>query len=91
MGIITSISVLGGLGLVLGFIIGLCNKFLCINNNHLVDEIYDLLPKINCGICGNPSCMKMAEELVKKQAFISSCKPCKFENKILIDEKLNQL
>ena len=61
--------VLGSLGLVLGILIGICGKFLTIQKNEVVEEIYDLLPKINCGGCGNPSCMQMAEKLLKFAQF----------------------
>lgn len=90
MDIVISISVLGGLGLILGIIIGLCNKFLSIENNQLIDEVYDLLPKINCGMCGNPSCIKMAEDIVLKRALVSACKPCKNENRLLIEKKIEE-
>ena len=57
--------VLGSLGLVLGILIGICGKFLTIQKNEVVEEIYDLLPKINCGGCVNTSCMQMSEKLLK--------------------------
>lgn len=82
--------VLGGVGLVLGIIIGVCGKFLTIKNDDIIEEIYDLLPKINCGGCGNPNCMKMAEEMLKGES-IDKCRPCNIENKQLIIKKLEEI
>ena len=40
MEILIPISILGGLGLVLGLIIGICNKFLYVEKNPYIDEVY---------------------------------------------------
>lgn len=89
MYIVISIAVLGGLGLLLGLIIGLCNRFLKVDEEDIINQIYDLLPQINCGMCGNPSCKKMAKEIVEKGLEIEACKPCKNENKKAIIQILN--
>ncbi len=86
MEIVISISVLGGLGLLLGIVIGLCNKFFKVDENDIIDHIYELLPQINCGICGNPGCKKMAEDIARNGAKIDLCKPCKLENKQIIQQ-----
>jgi len=39
----------------------------------LKEEIYDLLPKIDCGICGAPTCMVFAEDVVIGEAQPSDC------------------
>ena len=82
--------VLGSLGLVLGILIGICGKFLTIQKNEVVEEIYDLLPKINCCGCGNPSCMQMAEKLLKGES-IENCRPCNLEKKQAIIKKLEEI
>ena len=82
--------VLGSLGLVLGILIGICGKFLTIQKNEVVEEIYNLLPKINCGGCGNPSCMQMAEKLLKGES-IENCRPCNLEKKQAIIKKLEEI
>ncbi len=86
MEIIVSISVLGGLGLILGIVIGLCNKFFKVDEDDIINHIYELLPRINCGICGNQGCKKMAEEIAHNGAKIDLCKPCKHENKQIIQQ-----
>ncbi|MCD6161427.1 MAG: 4Fe-4S binding protein [candidate division Zixibacteria bacterium] len=35
--------------------------------------IYDSLPKIDCGICGAPTCLAFAEDVVKGKAQLSDC------------------
>jgi hypothetical protein len=37
------------------------------------DEIYDDLPKIDCGACGSPDCRTFAEDIVKGDADLSMC------------------
>lgn len=85
MKIIIAAIVLGCLGLLLGLIIGLCNKFLQIDGNSYIDEVYELLPQINCGMCGNPSCIVMAEAILEKGIPVSNCRPCKMEKREVID------
>ena len=86
MEIFIPIAVLGVLGLVLGLIIGICNKFLQVKHNPYIDEVYKLLPQINCGLCGNPSCMAMAEEILENGVSVNNCRPCKSEKKDIIEK-----
>ena len=82
--------VLGSIGLILGIIIEICGKFLTVKNNETIEEIYELLPKFNCGSCGNPSCMQMAEKILKGES-IDNCRPCSAENAELIKKKIEQI
>ena len=36
-------------------------------------EIYEALPKIDCGACGSPTCMTFAEDVVKGEAKLTDC------------------
>ncbi len=38
-----------------------------------MDEIYERLPKLDCGSCGSPSCRALAEDIVRGFASESSC------------------
>lgn len=82
--------VLGSIGLVLSILIGICGKFLITQKDDIVEEIYDLLPKINCGGCGNPGCMQMAEKLLQGES-IENCRPCSLENKQIISKKIEEI
>ncbi len=37
------------------------------------EKIYDSLPRIDCGICGAPTCLAFAEDVVKGEAQSSDC------------------
>jgi len=37
------------------------------------EEIYKLLPKIDCGACGAPTCLTFAEDVVKGEAEVTDC------------------
>lgn len=43
-------------------------------------EINNMLPQVDCGICGNPSCQSFAEDIIQNKANI---KQCVFVQKIL--------
>ena len=45
-----------------------------------INEINNILPQVDCGICGTPSCQAFAEDIVQKKADI---KRCIFVQKIL--------
>jgi iron only hydrogenase large subunit-like protein len=36
-------------------------------------EIYDTLPKIDCGACGSPNCLAFAEDMVRGKVKITDC------------------
>lgn len=38
-----------------------------------IENIYNRLPKLDCGSCGAPSCKAMAEDVVRGKAFESDC------------------
>ncbi|OGP73850.1 MAG: hypothetical protein A2V86_09560 [Deltaproteobacteria bacterium RBG_16_49_23] len=37
------------------------------------EQIHELLPKIDCGVCGAPTCMSFAEDVVKGETVLSNC------------------
>jgi Na+-translocating ferredoxin:NAD+ oxidoreductase RNF subunit RnfB len=38
-----------------------------------IEEIYDSLPKIDCGSCGSPTCHALAEDIVRGYANETDC------------------
>ena len=40
-----------------------------------LQDIIDMLPNQNCGLCGNPGCKGMAEAILREDAKLSQCKP----------------
>ncbi len=37
------------------------------------EDIYESLPKIDCGVCGAPTCLTFAEDVVKGEAGLTDC------------------
>lgn len=37
------------------------------------EKIYELLPKIDCGVCGAPTCLTFAEDIVRGDAKLTDC------------------
>lgn len=37
------------------------------------EETYESLPKIDCGVCGSPTCLAFAEDVVRGEADITDC------------------
>jgi hypothetical protein len=37
------------------------------------DDLYETLPKIDCGACGSPTCLTFAEDVVKGEAKLANC------------------
>jgi hypothetical protein len=44
-----------------------------IKKRKLKDEIYESLRKIDCGVCGAPTCLAFAEDVVKGDADLTDC------------------
>ena len=38
-----------------------------------IEEIYDRLPKLDCGSCGSPGCRDLAEDIVRGYANETDC------------------
>ncbi len=66
---------IGAIGLILGVTIGIANKYLEVKSRPLVQAIYDELPHFNCGACGNPGCLAMANSVVDTNQVLTDCKP----------------
>ena len=37
------------------------------------EDIYQTLPKIDCGACGSPTCMTFAEDVIMGEAVLTDC------------------
>lgn len=66
---------IGAVGVILGVLIGIANKYLEVKAHPVVEQVYDMLPHFNCGACGTPGCMANAEEIVFRNQPLTSCKP----------------
>lgn len=72
---LNAILYIGAIGLVLGLAIGIASKYLEVKVPPMVQTVYDMLPHFNCGACGTPGCMAMANEVVNNGYPVTKCKP----------------
>ena len=63
-GILTAAAVMAGLGLFFGAVLAFANRFLSVEEDPRVEGVERLLPGSNCGACGEPGCLPLAEKLV---------------------------
>jgi len=71
--LLPSIVGLAGLGVVFGAALAIASKKFKVEVDPRVEEITDLLPGVNCGVCGFPGCSAYAEALVKGIVDIGLC------------------
>ena len=71
--ILDSALVLGAVGLFFGFLIAMVNKKFRVWEDPRIDGVEDLLPKSNCGACGEPGCRAFAEKAVAGDIQPSAC------------------
>lgn len=89
--IITSVLILGGIGIVAGILIAISNKVLYVAPDKRIEQIFKLLPHFNCGACGTPGCQAMAAELVEGSINLNKCRPATPEQRKKITEKMIEL
>lgn len=73
MSIISSIAVLGGLGLTFGAILAYASKKFAVEIDERVEKIMAVLPGANCGGCGFPGCGGLASAIVNGDAPVNGC------------------
>lgn len=81
-----AVLVLAIMGILFGIVLGLADKFLQVEIDERVKTINDMLPQFNCGACGYPGCMGLAEAIVDETGRVSDCKPIKPDGKEAIYE-----
>ena len=71
--ILTSVAILGGVGLTFGALIALAHKKLKVWEDPRIDEAVELLPGTNCGACGFAGCRAFAEANITGGAVPAGC------------------
>lgn len=69
--IILSVVVSVALALLLSF----ASVALHVEEDPRLQDIVDMLPNQNCGLCGNPGCKAMANAILHEDSKLSQCKP----------------
>lgn len=62
--VMTSVLILGGVGLVFAILIATANRRLRVWEDPRIDAVAAMLPNANCGACGLPGCRAFAEQAV---------------------------
>lgn len=70
---IPAVASLGSVALTLGLIIFYVSKKFYVEEDPMVVIVNDILPGVNCGACGYPSCGQFAEVLVETKDSSMSC------------------
>jgi len=71
--ILTSVAILGGVGLTFGTLIALANAKLKVWEDPRIDAVEEALPGANCGACGLAGCRAFAEAAVKGDVAPAGC------------------
>jgi len=73
MEILTPVIVLGSLGIIFGLWLTFAQKIFAIKEDTRTENIFALLPGVNCGACGKAGCYGLAESLAKGDTKIIGC------------------
>lgn len=75
---VIAFAILLAIGLILGILIIVAEKFLHVEEDSRIADVEKMLPNFNCGACGHAGCHDMAEAIVSgEQKKMSDCKPGK--------------
>lgn len=70
---IISIATMGGLAFLFALFLSFADKKLKVEENPLVEKIYNELPGANCGACGYAGCFDFATNLAQGKTSITGC------------------
>lgn len=71
--IVQAALIMGGLGSSLASVLAVAYRSLRIEEDPRIDEVEGMLPKSNCGACGQPGCRALAEKVVNGELPPSKC------------------
>jgi len=80
--------ILLSIGLILGLMLGIADKFFKVALDTRVETILKLLPGVNCGACGHPGCAGLADAIVGGGGKLKDCPPLKPDGEAAIREYL---
>ena len=74
--VLITVLVLGVvLSVALALLLSISSVIFHVEEDPRLQDIIDLLPNQNCGLCGNPGCKAMAESILIEESKLSQCKP----------------
>jgi electron transport complex protein RnfB len=71
--ILLSVLVMAVIAGFLGCVLSFAQYRLKEEKNPAVDKVEELLPGVNCGLCGYPNCHEFAKALMKGDTEITNC------------------
>jgi len=80
LGVVLSVS--------LALLLSISSVIFHVEEDPRLQDILDMLPNQNCGLCGNPGCKAMAESILIEESRLSQCKPGTAEMREEIKEYL---
>lgn len=86
--IIQPAIILLSMGLLLGILLGIADKFLKVKEDERLEKLITMLPGYNCGACGHPGCSGLANAIFEGNGKLKDCKPLKAEKR---EEIINYL
>lgn len=87
---IYGLALLAGIGGLLGLGLAIATKVFYVEVDARITTVNDMLPGYNCGACGCPGCMGMAEKLVENEINLKACKPAKEADLLEIQKYLKE-
>lgn len=74
--VLLTVVVLGlVISVVLALLLSVASNVLHVEEDPRLQDVVDMLPNQNCGLCGNPGCKAMAEAILSEDSKLSQCKP----------------
>ena len=89
-GIVVVIVLALVVSILLAALLSFASTALHVEEDPRLQDVVDLLPNQNCGLCGNPGCKAMAQAVLDEDARLSQCKPGDEEMRELIKEYLEE-
>jgi len=86
--IIQPTIILMSMGIILGVLLGIADKFLKVKQDERLEKLISMLPGYNCGACGHPGCSGLANAIFEGSGKLKDCKPLKAEKR---EEIINYL
>ncbi len=71
--ILFAVAVVGGLGLLFGFLLSFASVVFAVKTDDRIEKITETLPGANCGACGFAGCSAYADAIVKNGAPVNCC------------------
>lgn len=69
------IGIFAGFSVVAGLLLSLVHLFCHSKKDEKIEAVREVLPHLNCGLCGFSSCEDYATNIVKQQADMHLCRP----------------